>query len=128
MVEGGRFVITEGNFRLLVGLSDEFEFAELSAACNDFSRSRLSVLELEPSGIVSRLLLCITAVEKRQQALERSLVTEQTKVSALESRTRVFEGLISRLSADRGPLAAEQAYRRGCEYLFGANGFSNGVA
>jgi TPR repeat protein len=53
------------------------------------------------------------------------------KIDFLENRTRLLEGTLSRLSAEReryenGLLATEQAYRRGCEYLFGANGFKDG--
>jgi hypothetical protein len=73
------------------------------------------------------LLLLITPLKERQETLERSLVNEQTKVSALENRTQVLEGSVSDLSAERGLLFAEQAYRPGCEFLVGANGFGDGA-
>jgi hypothetical protein len=76
MVEGGPFAITDGNYQSLADLSDEFEFTELSAPCDDFSRSRLLALEFDPPGIASRLLLRIAALEERQQTLEHSLVCE----------------------------------------------------
>jgi hypothetical protein len=101
MVEGGPFVTTDGNCRSLADLSDEFELAELSAACDDFSRSRLSALEFDPPGIVSGLLLRITTLEERQETLEHSLTNKRTKVSALENRTGILEGSIFVLSADR---------------------------
>jgi hypothetical protein len=55
---------------------------------------------------------------EHQQTPEGSFVTEPTRGSALEPR--FSEQSVSRLSADRGLLAAEQANRSGGEYVFGA--------
>jgi hypothetical protein len=68
MVEGGPFVITRRNCGALSDLSDEFEFAELAAACEDFSRSRLPVAGFESPSIVERLLLRLNSMEERQRA------------------------------------------------------------
>jgi hypothetical protein len=56
MVQDGPSVITQRDCGALSDLSHEFEFVELSAACEDLSRSRLPVARFRSLSIVERLL------------------------------------------------------------------------
>jgi hypothetical protein len=66
MVEGAPFAITKNNCRSLADVSVEFDFAELSAACEDFSRSGLQLGVCESSAVVDRLLSRLQLLEERQ--------------------------------------------------------------
>jgi hypothetical protein len=92
-------LLTEDNSLSLQRLRDEFDFRDLSGACEAFTNTE-----------AHRQALRLLNLAERHRALERGLCRAN-------DRTKALEGDLLRA------LTTEQDYRQGCECLFGTDSF-----
>jgi hypothetical protein len=144
-VECGRLAVGPANVGFLRALSAEFGCAGVSEACDCFEHSSSvgSVIYLDRSASASAsasgsssFLGRLCSLEERQRALERSIVHGSEERLSLWTSVRRLEAEVGRLSVQcelsEGRLSelsrlfeGEQLYRRGCEYLYGTNGYGD---
>jgi TPR repeat protein len=128
-----RIEVTEANFPFLRCLSEEFRFEALLQECESFEWSHGN----DDSQMLSQfsiLLGRLCGLEERHAQFERCIESEMQKVRSLSEKNEALEREVGRLSShlsvvesevseQRRSFEAEQDYRRGCEYMFGTNGY-----
>jgi TPR repeat protein len=126
-VEGEPVQVTEANFSFLRDLSQEFGFDALSAECDLFEESQASTGQTSMSSLNSALIDRLDGVEERQLLLERSVGIKMNEIQSLVREVARLSSLCKilddRLSGQIKVFESERQYRRGCEYLFGTNGY-----
>lgn len=114
---GDSIQVSADSIDALRALSREFEFAPLAEACDSFV----------PPSADHPLFARMIALEESQARLEREIAAQEAQIGALVDANRSLEGEVARLDralSDQAQLfQSEQLYRRGCEYVFGTNGF-----
>jgi TPR repeat protein len=133
-LQGNPIQVAERTFPFLRALSEEFGFEALSAECDSFKKSHERISDDSEAGQSFRLEARVAEVEERQLLLERStgsaaneLMRLPEKIAALERELTRLSSLCAsldgRLSKHVRHFEGEVDYRRGCEYLFGTNGY-----
>jgi hypothetical protein len=127
IVESGAISVTRDNCQFFKALAEEFGDEELLRECNVFEAAREAVAGRTPESALAALVSRVTELEEWTVEQQRKMPQFEHKMPALEDQVRhaaqkfgEFDGVLKKQTE---LFEAEQAYRRGCEYFFGMNGF-----
>jgi hypothetical protein len=114
-LESASIKITAINFPSLWSLSEEFDFRDLRAGCVSFVTANHTSMS---SGRESRLF----QIEERHFVLDRLVIDLKKRIEGFQKENGRLLTMVSKLV---GLFESEGRYRRGCEYLYGTNGYDS---